>query len=90
MASLVSELTSHGWKNEWIKGYIASLDPLLVIVADMIFIRALLICCVSIDVRRKNILAYLKFSSVLVVSILVMFVSGSTFLLILSLLWKFA
>ena len=43
MMSLVSELTSHGWKNERVRGYIRSLDSSLVVVAVMIFIRALLI-----------------------------------------------
>ena len=75
MASLVSELTSHGWKNERVRGYIRSLDSSLVVVADMIFIRALLICCLSVtSVRNFSC----DFSLISVVSILVMFYSSPT------------
>ena len=36
MVSLVSELTSYGWKNGWLRDNIRSSDPSLVGVADII------------------------------------------------------
>ena len=76
MVSLVSELTSYRWKNAWLRGNIRSLDPSLVFIAGMIFIRALLICCLSVTSVR--IFSLCKSAVVVVVIILPMFVSNST------------
>ena len=76
MVSLVSELTSYRWKNAWLRGNIRSLDPSLVFIAGMIFIRALLICCLSVTSVR--IFSLCKSVVVVVVVILPMFVSNST------------
>ena len=42
MVSLVSELTSHGWKNERVRGNIRSSAPSLVGVAGIVLFRAFL------------------------------------------------
>ena len=76
VVSLVSELTSYKWKNAWHRGNIRSLDPSLVFIAGMIFIRALLICCLSVTSVR--IFSLCKSAVVVVVVILPMFVSNST------------
>ena len=73
MVSLVSELTSYKWRNAWLRGNVRSLDPSLMFIAGMIFIRALLICCLSVTIGIIFSLV-LKISSVIIVSILVMFV----------------
>ena len=80
MVSLVSELTSCEWKNEWLRRNIRSLDPSLVVVAGMILIRALLICCLSVTIVSKS--SHIKSSLVIVVSILVMFVYSPTIFLV--------
>ena len=55
--SLVSELTSYKWKNAWLRGNIRSLDPSLAFIAGMIFIRALLIFCLSVaSVRISRVI----------------------------------
>ena len=78
MVSLVSELTSYKWKNAWLRGNIRSLDPSLVFIAGMIFIRALLICRLSVtSVRIFSFV--LKISPFIIVSILVMFVYSPIF-----------
>ena len=76
LESLVSELTSYGRKNEWLRGNIRSLDPSLVFIAGMIFIHALLFCCRSVTIVRK--FSHIKFSMVSVVPTLPMFVSNPT------------
>ena len=63
--------------NACLKGNIRSLDPSLVFIAGMIFIRALLICCLSVTIVRIFSLVF-KSALVIVMSILVMFVSNST------------
>ena len=82
MVSLVSELTSYRWKNAWLGGNIRSLDPSIVFIAGMIFIRALLICCLSVTSVR--IFSLCKSAMVVVVVILSIFVRNfNPFLLIL-------
>ena len=76
VVSLVSELTSYKWKNAWFKGNIRSLDTSLVFIAGMIFIRALLICCLSVTSIR--IFSLCKSAMVIVVVVLSAFVSNST------------
>ena len=76
MVSLVSELTSYRWKNAWLRGNIRSLDHSLVFIAGMIFIRALLICCLSVTSVR--IFSLCKSTMVVVVVILSIFVRNST------------
>ena len=54
MVSLVSELTSYKWKNAWLRGNIRSLGLSLVLIVGMIFIRALLICWLSVTSVRNS------------------------------------
>ena len=85
---LVSELTSYRWKDAWLRGNIKNLDPSLVVVAGIILIRALPICCLSITIIR--IFSLCKSVMVIVVVILSIFVSNSTsFLFILFFLGTF-
>ena len=82
MVSLVSELTSYRWRNAWLRGNIRSLDPSIVFIVGMIFIRALLICCLS--VTNVRIFSLCKSAMVVVVVILSIFVRNfNPFLLIL-------
>ena len=43
MVSLMSELTSYGWKNGWLSDNIITSDPSLVVVAGIILFRPLFI-----------------------------------------------
>ena len=77
MVSLVSELTSYGWKNEWIRGSIRSSALSPVVVAGVVLFRALLTVCLSI-VSIVRVISWCKSARVMVPVILSVFVCNST------------